>query len=109
MTDADNRPDLEPGFEAEEDAATSSGAPERKAFAGGTEIGGRRRTSRPLTEDESLVLAGVEVAQEQAAHLREVIHERRDQARERIREQPLAAVVATFAGGLILGLLLARR
>lgn len=106
MTDADKRPDLEPPQDAEDTEATTD-ASERKAFAGGTELGGRK--TRTLSEDDSVVLAGLEAAQEQAERLRELAHVRREEMRERIREQPLTAVAATFAGGMILGLLLARR
>lgn len=114
MTDADNRPTPIPAdisIEGEDPAAAT--AAEGKAFAGGTEIGAKRarttRTTQRLPEDDSVVLAGIEAAQEQAARLRGIVHERRELARERIREQPLAAVAAAFAGGLIFGLLVARR
>ena len=96
----EHQPDLGSGFEADDVKRAAKG------FAGGTGIAGSKER---LREEDSLAVAAMKAAREQGDHLRELAHERREEMRELIREQPLAAVGATFAGGLILGLLLARR
>jgi ElaB/YqjD/DUF883 family membrane-anchored ribosome-binding protein len=124
MTDADNRPTPKSPIADKAEDLASAATPQAKAFAAGTQStvsGAARRTrsagtaaagttsTKPLEAKDSVLLSGLDVAQVQGERLRKLVHERREIARERIREQPLAAVGVTFAAGLILGMLLARR
>jgi len=74
--------------------------------------GARAAAARPepsLSEDDSVLIAGIDRAEAEAARLRAWARIRREKAREAIRTHPLGSSVMVFAAGMIFGLLLARR
>lgn len=74
--------------------------------------GARPAAARPapsLSEDDSVLIAGIDRAEAEAARLRAWAQIRREKAKEAIRTHPLGSSVMVFAAGMIFGLLLARR
>jgi len=62
-----------------------------------------------LSEDDSVLVAGLERAQSTASDLRAWAWLRQEEARDAVRTHPLASSVFVFGVGMIFGLLLARR
>ncbi len=69
-----------------------------------------RAAARPtLSEQDSVLIAGIDRAEEQAERLRAWALIRREEAKDAVRTHPLGSSVIVFAAGMIFGLLLARR
>jgi hypothetical protein len=67
-------------------------------------------TAKPtLAEKDSVLIAGIDRAEEQAERLRDWALIRREEAKDAVRTHPLGSSVIVFAAGMIFGLLLARR
>ena len=62
-----------------------------------------------LAEKDSVLIAGIDRAEEQAERLRAWALIRREEAKDAVRTHPLGSSVMVFAAGMIFGLLLARR
>lgn len=62
-----------------------------------------------LSEKDSVLIAGIDRAEEQAERLRAWALIRREEAKDAVRTHPLGSSVIVFAAGMIFGLLLARR
>lgn len=62
-----------------------------------------------LAEKDSVLIAGIDRAEEQAERLRAWALIRREEAKDAVRTHPLGSSVIVFAAGMIFGLLLARR
>ena len=66
--------------------------------------------ARPtLSEKDSVLIAGIDRAEEQAERLRAWALIRREEAKDAVRTHPLGSSVMVFAARMIFGLLLARR
>jgi hypothetical protein len=91
-------------------ARAAAARPAAKATARTSE--GSAEPSRPapnLSEDESVLLAGIDRAEDEAERLRAWAMIRREEAKDAIRTHPLGSSVIVFAAGMIFGLLMARR
>ena len=91
-------------------SSTPSAAKSTKAAPAST--ASRPAAAKPaasLSEDESLLIAGIDQAAERAQALRDWALIRREEAKDAVRTHPLGSSVIVFAAGLIFGLLLARR
>ena len=62
-----------------------------------------------LSEEDSLLLAGLDRAHARAQAVRDWALIRREEAKDAVRTHPLGSSVVVFAAGMIFGLLLARR
>jgi hypothetical protein len=67
------------------------------------------RPAPSLSEEDSILLAGIDRAEAEAVRLRGWAELRRREAHDTIRTHPLGSSVVVFAAGMIFGLLLARR
>lgn len=65
--------------------------------------------SSALSEDDSVLIAGMDEARARAAQIRDWAAIRRQEARDAVRTHPLGSSVMVFAAGMIFGLLMARR
>ena len=90
--------------------STRKAAP-RKAAArpAGNPTPGSTRAKPALSEKDSVLIAGIDRAEEQAERLRAWALIRREEAKDAVRTHPLGSSVIVFAAGMIFGLLLARR
>ena len=62
-----------------------------------------------MSEEDSLLVAGLDHATARAQALRDWALIRREEAKDAVRTHPLGSSVVVFAAGMIFGLLLARR
>lgn len=62
-----------------------------------------------LSEEDSVLVAGIDEAAARAQALRDWALIRREEAKDAVRAHPLGSSVMVFAAGMIFGLLLARR
>lgn len=81
--------------------STGRAAPSAKAAPAGSAPG--------LSEEDSLLVAGLDQATARAQALRDWALIRREEAKDAVRTHPLGSSVVVFAAGMIFGLLLARR
>ena len=81
--------------------STSPSAPTRKSDA--------KPSGATLSEEDSLLLTGLDQAAERAQALCDWALIRREEATDAVRTHPLGSSVIVFAAGMIFGLLLARR
>ncbi|MBX7247870.1 MAG: hypothetical protein K1X35_02340 [Caulobacteraceae bacterium] len=104
------------------DVSSGEAAAMAKAKSTTTRAAGRASSAKPaprpaetvrpapsLSEDDSILVAGIDRAEEEAARLRAWAQIRREEAKDAIRTHPLGSSVVVFAAGMIFGLLLARR
>lgn len=89
--------------------ATRKAAP-RRAAARPAESAAAKSSAKPtLSEEDSVLIAGIDRAEEQAERLRAWALIRREEAKDAVRTHPLGSSVIVFAAGMIFGLLMARR
>lgn len=62
-----------------------------------------------LSEDDSVLIAGIDEARARAVQFKDWASVRRQEARDAVRTHPLGSSVMVFAAGMIFGLLMARR
>lgn len=86
--------------------STRKAAPRKTAASPAPKAARARPT---LSEKDSVLIAGIDRAEEQAERLRAWALIRREEAKDAVRTHPLGSSVIVFAAGMIFGLLLARR
>ena len=90
--------------------STRKAAPRKPAARPATNSAARAASARPaLSEKDSVLIAGIDRAEEQADRLRAWALIRREEAKDAVRTHPLGSSVIVFAAGMIFGLLLSRR
>jgi ElaB/YqjD/DUF883 family membrane-anchored ribosome-binding protein len=85
------------------------GGPDRDARIRRAAAGAADAATEALARGDSLIADGLETAQAKAEEARRWAAEQGRTLRETVLEHPMTSCAAAFGGGLILGLLLARR
>ncbi len=91
--------------------APQDAAPSRQGDVSSDTAAELSKSRKPvaLSEEDSVLLAGLESVQSRAEALRDWALIRREEAKDAVRTHPLGSSVIVFGAGMIFGLLLARR
>jgi ElaB/YqjD/DUF883 family membrane-anchored ribosome-binding protein len=105
MTDANGKPRTNGAPKA----STAAASPKPGASAAARPKAAKAKAAPRLSEEDSVLIAGLDEAHARAEAVRDWALIRREEAKDAVRTHPLGSSVVVFAAGMIFGLLLARR